>query len=309
VSSRVRLSLLLFARTSPTGVRALLPPDLEFVASAFEPTRRAARAEVEVTAEQADRIVAWGQQRAGGATMLEAIRLIERFGPADLPSLQLTELRPPEGEMPQVVNAPDAYVGRWLCTHCDRTVLEQRGPLAVEGTDPPRDLEQTASGELLVRREYREVISRAGLETRALVGTNDAFQIVVPATADLEPDAFPLSRVHPCPGCGRATIERSETVQGSLEGSREGDLYVAREFPLVLGSARLGGAPMAAAPEPLGWNGLVTDEVRHVAGQVFDLATETAWTSQGGVVVFAEAALLGALARAGATSFSFGPAK
>jgi hypothetical protein len=304
----VRLSLLLFARTSPAAVRALIPPELAFLASAFQPTWRAARAEVEVTQEQAARIVAWGEQRREGKTILEAIRWIERFEPADLPSLQVAELRPPEGEMPQVANAPQAYLGRWLCTHCDRTVLEQRGPLAVEWTDAPRDLEQTASGELLVRKQYREPFTRAGLEVRALVGTDAVLQVVVPATADLRTDTFPLSRVYPCPGCGRATIERSETVQGSLEASQEGELYVAREFPLVLGPGRLGGPPMAAAPEPLGWNGLVTKEPRHVAGALFDLNTEPAWTSQGSTVVFAEATLLSRLATAGARSFFFLPA-
>jgi hypothetical protein len=304
----VRLSLLLFARTSPTGVRAMLPADLASVGPAFEPTRRAARAEVEVTAEQAERIVSWGARRREGKTILEAIRWIERWEPTDLASVQAAELRLPEGEMPRVVNVPQAYLGRWVCTHCDRTVLEQRGPLAVEWTDEPRDLEQTASGELLVRGEYREVISGAGLEVRALVGTDDVFQIIVPETADLRTDAFPLSRVHPCPGCGRASIERSETVQGSLEASRGGEIYVARDFPLVLGPGRLGGARMAAAPEPLGWNGLVTEEVRHVVGEAFDLATERAWTSQGNVVVFAEAMLLSTLASAGARSFFFRPA-
>jgi hypothetical protein len=304
----VRLSLLLFARTSPTGVRALLSPDLAFVGPAFEPTRSAARAEVEVTAEQAERIVSWGAQRRDGKTVLEAIRWIERWEPADLPSMQVAELRPPEGEMPEVVNAPEAYVGRWLCTHCDRTVLEQRGPLAVKWTDPPRDLEQTATGELLVRREYRDVVSGAGLEVRALVGTDEVLQVLVPETADLRTEAFPLSRVHPCRGCGRPSIERSETVQSSLEAARDGELYVAREFPLVLGPGRLGGARMAAAPEPLGWNGLVTDEARHVVGEPFDLATEAAWTSQGSVLVFAEAKLLSALAGAGARSFFFRPA-
>ncbi|HET6981117.1 MAG TPA: hypothetical protein VFI53_03205, partial [Myxococcaceae bacterium] len=119
----MRLSLLLFARTSPLGVRALLSPELAFLGPAFEPTRRTARAEVEVTAEQAERIVAWGQQREGGKTILEAIRWSERWEPADLASVELAELRPPEGEMPQVVNAPEAYVGRWICSHCDRTAL------------------------------------------------------------------------------------------------------------------------------------------------------------------------------------------
>ena len=304
----MRLSLLLFARTSPLGVRALLSPELAFLGPAFEPTRRTARAEVEVTAEQAERIVAWGQQREGGKTILEAIRWIERWEPADLASVELAELRPPEGEMPQVVNAPEAYVGRWICSHCDRTALEQRGPLAVEWTDPPRDLEQTASGELLVRRQWGEVLTRAGLGVRALAGTDEVLQAIVPATADLRSEAFPLSRVYPCPGCGRATIERSETVQGSLEASRNGELYVARWFPLVLGPGRLGGAAMAAAPEPLGWNGLVSEEARHVAGAEFDLATETAWTSQGSVVLFAEATLLSALVGAGARSFFFQPA-
>ena len=64
--------------------------------------------------------------------------------------------------MPEVINAAEAYVGRWTCSHCDRVELDQRGPLAVGWTGRPRDMEATESGELLVRSELAPILEASG---------------------------------------------------------------------------------------------------------------------------------------------------
>ena len=147
------------------------------------------------------------------------------------------------------------------------------------------------------------------MRTYALDGSDRVKQVVLPRSADLDVRRFPLSIGRKCPGCGRATIERSSDAVGSFEESRGSGLWVSREFPLSLGRGSLGGAAVAASAEPIDWNGLVTDEPRHTPGAEFDLGTETAWTSQGSTVVLAEAALLSRLFAEGARSNLFRPAR
>ncbi len=302
----VRLILSIAFRGTPAAVKSALSADLAFLAPHIHSVRGTTRAQVEPTPEQSARIVAWGRTRVDGGTLAQAIRLDEHFERSDLEGQTLVELTLPlSGEMPQVIHAEKAYVGRWTCPHCDRVELGQRSALAIEWTEPPRDLELTASGELLVRQELEEVFRQAGIETRPVQGRDQVRQVMVGRTADLDPSRFPLSLGRTCPGCGRATIDRSADVVGSFQDSQGSGLWVSRVFPLTIGPKGLAGASVAAFREPLEWNGLVTEEARHVPGELFDMSVETAWTSPGIRPVFVRAELLRHLFDRGATQIPF----
>ena len=306
----MRLSVSMTFRGRPAEVRSALPADLGFLGPHVRRVRGTTRARLEIPPEQADRIVRWAGTSTPEGTLGSAIRFDERFEASDLDGQQVTELtRPLDGEMPEVVNAPDAYLGRWTCSHCDRVKLDQRRPLAVVWTEPPRDLELTASGELLARSELEPILAASGVQTRGLKGTDGVKQVVVPRGVDLDLTSFPLSIGRKCPGCGRATIERTSDAVGSFEESHGSGLWVSREFSLSLRRRILGGAAIAASAEPIDWNGLVTDESRHTPGAEFDLNTETAWTSQGSAVILAGAALLRHLLAQGARTISFRPVR
>ena len=181
----VRLSVSMTFRGSPAEVRAALPADLGFLGPHVKRVRGMTRARLDIAPGQADRIVQWASTPTAVGALGSAIRFDDRFEVADLDGPSVVELtRPLDGEMPEVINAAEAYVGRWTCSHCDRVELDQRGPLAVAWTGQPRSLEPTESGELLVRSELAPILEASGMRTRALDGSDRVKQVVLPRSAD-----------------------------------------------------------------------------------------------------------------------------
>jgi hypothetical protein len=287
---------------------AFLIPVLRDSTSWCEPL---AKANVEVGPSELAELVRFGRQRLAGRTILRIARLYERYDRADLGDSPMAELNndyslfpTSDAEPPEVENMTTAFRGWWECGWCDRVLLEQVGPLKVRPSTQP-DIQLTDERQLLLARRLVPVAERAGAEVRGLAGRSDFVQVVTPDVVALRP-VFPLVRIYePCPGCGRASYDRIDHVEGSLFIDGEDGLTVAKEWPL---SAEVTDLPASRTREPIGWRGgpWPFPEGRHEAGTGIDLQHDARWRS-GRRAVILRLSLVDALLSRGATGLSLGP--
>jgi hypothetical protein len=265
----------------------------------------------ELKPSQLAEILRWGRDQVAGKTLLRCARLEEHFDRDELGGSTIAELyndyelyrhTDTNGEPPKVVNMLSAFRGRWDCGWCGRVRLEQVGPLKVRPASGGIDVQLTGTKHLLLARRLVPVALHAGVEVRGLAGRSDFVQVVTPAVVSLRP-VFPLVQVMtPCPGCGRASYDRSDHVEGKITSGEESGLSVMKEWPLTL---EVTDAPAATCRDVLGWRSVYKEDSYQV-GAEFNLMRESNWTL-GQNIVFLGLPFVDALLSQGASGLSLRP--
>jgi hypothetical protein len=308
----MRTTVLIQIRGTMADAKDRLPEALAFVIPALRETAYGlVDGLVELEPPEVAELLCWGRERVAGKTLLRAACLYEHYDWAELDGSPMAELyhdfelfKPTVtgGEPPPLRNMASGFRGWWECGWCDRVRLEQVSPLKVRPASGI-DVQLTDTKHLLLASRLAPLAEQAGAEIRVLAGRSDFVQVVTPHIVNLQP-VFPLFQVsEPCPGCGRATYDRSDKIEGGLDFQKDDDLTVAKEWPLTL---EVADAPAATCRDLIGWRGSPYVKGRHQVGAELDLKSNHAWAA-GRYAVFLGRPFVDALLAQGASGLSLRP--
>ena len=317
----MELWLTLRFRGTPLALRNSFPPELAFIARQLRsldgpevaPSERISTAYVQVTAGQAESLLAWGRMRTvDGRTLLASATFEERWRPSELADGGVVELvRAAVLDAPVVLARGRSHLARWACSYCDRVRSEQVGSLEL-ALDEPADVELlhrarpelllTSAGELVASSRLRKVFEGAGLETRPVLGTRAWLQVGIEASVPLA-SVPPLEEHGPsCRGCRGEPLVRAD---GPVIAD---GVCVLRTKPWTLAAPLPPGVALAGSEQRLGFRGALHEGPVHAMGLPLDLDLHPGlFAAQGTPVLLASATLARALADAQAGGLEVRP--